>query len=143
MVGPLRPGPCSPTLVRNVFIKAQVEGLPLEFVAPSGRVSRFSKDEVAGRVSKGHRRAKGPDRVWPSVLSAMFRAVEGDLMDGVLARFHDARNEHGGRLVLPLYDGLLVAAPVGREDAVWTALQSAGNSAAGELGIPTRLVRKR
>ena len=124
-------------------IKGRVEGLPMELEGPSGRVSRFSKAEVAGRVSKGHQKPKGPDPVWPSIFSAMFRAVEGDLMDGLLARFHSHRLEHGGQLVLPIYDGLLVAAPVGREEIVWAHLERAGAAAAEELGVPTTLVRKR
>ena len=81
--------------------------------------------------------------MWRTVLSAIFRAVEGDLLAGTLAHWH-ADAKAGGRLVLPIYDGLLAAAPVGAEDAVFAELRAAPDRAIAEFGIPKlRLVRKR
>ncbi|MBW2254966.1 MAG: hypothetical protein JRI25_10265 [Deltaproteobacteria bacterium] len=94
--------------VQAVVRQAQVEGRALVIEAPSGRKSRFSKVEVLGGVGKG-RREKGPDGAWRTIFSAIFRGVEGDL--------------------------LLMAAPMGRETAVWTALEAAGALAAREIGV--------
>ncbi len=127
--------------VKALVRHAQAEGCGLHIVAPSGRVSKFDAWEVQGRVARGWREARGPDGVWRTVLSAVFRAVEGDLLDRTLLHGHIGREAHGGRLVLPLYDGLLVAAPLGGEAAVAAALEAAGAHAAAELGIPSmRLV---
>jgi len=130
--------------VLQLVQQAQAERLALEIVAPSGRRSRFSKAEVLGRVAKGSRRAApGPDGVWRTVFSACFRAVEGDLLDRTLTHFHEGQEEHGGRPILPLYDGLLAAAPTGREQEVWEALKAAAARAAAEVGVArTRLERK-
>lgn len=120
--------------VEDQVTTAQIYGKPLVIVAPSGRISRFAPSEVAGRVAKGSRPAPGRDRVWRSVFSACFRAVEGDLLDATLRRFHVSNA--GGRLVLPIYDGALVAAPSGAEAAVGQALLEAAEEAVVEVGIP-------
>ena len=127
--------------VEALVRQAQAQGCALEIEAPSGRVSRFSAAEVAGKVTK-RRRVSGPDDAWRTVFSAVFRAVEGDLLHRTLAHHHRAAKA-GGQPVLPLYDGMLVAAPVGAEDAVWAELEAAANQAIGELGIPKlRFTRK-
>ncbi|MBW2255956.1 MAG: hypothetical protein JRI25_15340 [Deltaproteobacteria bacterium] len=122
--------------VQDLVHQAQVEGRPLEVVSPSGRKSRFSKVEVLGKVAKGSgRREKGPDGAWRTIFSTIFRAVEGDLLQRTLAHFCAGHAGHGGKPVLPLYDALMVAAPLGREQAVWKALEAAGALAAGEIGV--------
>ena len=112
---------------------AQLNDVALEIVPPSGRLSKFTAGEVQGRVSKG-RRAPGRDGMWRTVMSACFRAVEADLMNGVLRRLHAL----GGlvRVALPLYDGLIAGAPNGSEDAAKTALLEAAEQAVVEIGIP-------
>lgn len=112
---------------------AQLNGVGLEIVPPSGRLSKFTAGEVQGRVSKG-RRAPGLDGMWRTVMSACFRAVEADLLNGVLRRLHAL----GGlvRVALPLYDGLIAGAPIGSEDAAQTALLKAAEEAVAEIGIP-------
>jgi len=99
-------------------------------------VSKFAAAELRGKVRRGRRPAKSPEGVWRTVLSAIFRAVEGDLLDRTLAHWHAGRDAHGGRLCLSLYDGMLIAAPQGAESAVAAALEAAGASAAAELGVP-------
>lgn len=113
---------------------AQIYGKPLVIVAPSARISRFAPSEVAGRLAKGSRLAPGRDHVWRSVFSACFRAVEGDLLDATLRRFN--AKSGGGRLVLPIYDGALVAAPSGAEDALRKALLDAAEQAVVDVGLP-------
>jgi len=112
--------------LRAVVEQAQHDEVPFEIASPSGRVSRFSPADIAGRVAKG-RAAPGPDGVWRTVFSACFRAVEGDLLDRTLHHFHQA--SAGGRPMLPLYDGGLFAAPGGAEVAVEHALQAAAAQA--------------
>lgn len=122
--------------VQELVLQAQVENRGLTVVGPSGRVSKFSSAELCGKVPRGKRPAKAPEAIWRTVFSAVFRTVEGDLLDRTLAHWHAGRDVYGGRLVLPLYDGLLVAAPLRGEAAVATALHTAGHRAATELGIP-------
>ena len=118
--------------IENLVKNAQTLGQHLEIVAPSGRVLKFSHQELMGRSFKG-KPDKHPDEMWRSVFSAIFRAVEGDLLDGTLRHFHDANA--GGRPVLPLYDGGLFAAPEGDEESVSAALEAAAAKAAADLGV--------
>ena len=128
--------------VQNLVRQAQTERRSLEVIAPSDRASRFREDEVAGTFKK-HGPAPGPDGAWRSIFSACFRAAEGDLLDRTLAHFHE-NSKAGGRLVLPIYDGLLAAAPTGAEDAAFAELGATAKRAISDLGIPKlRLVRKR
>lgn len=120
--------------IQDQVTTAQIYGKPLVIVAPSGRISRFAPSEVAGRVAKGSRPAPGRENVWRSVFSACFRALEGDLLDATLRRFHASSG--GGRLVLPIYDGALVAAPSGAEEGVRRALLEAAEGAVVDVGVP-------
>jgi len=130
--------------VQALVRQAQAQNRALEVEAPSGRVSRFSASEVRGLVRKGSKKAPGPSGTWRSIFSASFRAVEGDLMSRTLLHFHEGWGLHRGRPVLPIYDGLLVAAPEDCEELVWRGLKAAGGQAAQELGMPAlRLERKR
>ena len=122
--------------VISLVAQAQQENLAIEIVAPSGWTSRFGAGEVRGVVGKGKKPAPGPKGAWRSVFSAMFRAVEGDLLDRTLAHFHESRGIHGGRPALPLYDGLYVAARHGDEGMVADALKHAAGLAATELSVP-------
>ena len=119
--------------LREQVIDAQNAGDGLTIEAPSGRLSKFTPGEVAGRVVKGKQAARGPGGVWRSIMSACFRAVEGDLLDATLRHFHDSKV--GGQLVLPLYDGGLFACTWGSEGAVADALRDAGERAAKGLGL--------
>jgi len=121
--------------VHSLVQQAQAQNAALELVSPSGRVSRFSPAEVKGRVGKGRRSPPGPANVWRSVLSAIFRAVEGDLLARTLHHFQAGRLLHGGRLVLPIYDGLLVAAPAGGVPSVEGCLAAAARRATADLGL--------
>ncbi|MBW2256761.1 MAG: hypothetical protein JRI25_19500 [Deltaproteobacteria bacterium] len=122
--------------VQDVVRQAQLDRRGLVIVSPAGWKSTFYRAEVMGKVAKGSSKpSKGPEGAWRTVFSAIFRAVEGDLLQRTLAHFHADRARHGGQPVLPLYDGLLVAAPIGREEEVWAALEAAGELAAGEMGV--------
>ena len=118
--------------VQALVQKAQALGQHLEIVAPSGCVSKFDRRELMGRSFKDTP-DRHPDVMWKTVFSAVFRAVEGDLLDGTLRNFH--ADNAGGRPVLPLFDGALVAAPSGNEEAVIRALDSAAARAAADLGV--------
>lgn len=120
--------------VEHQVTTAQIYRQPLVIVAPSGRISRFAPSEVQGGIAKGSRPAPGRDHVWRSVFSACFRAVEGDLLDATLRRFN--AKSGGGRLVLPIYDGALVAAPDGTEEVVRRALLEAAEGAVVDVGVP-------
>ena len=119
--------------LRDVVKEAQTAGDGIEIEAPSGRVSKFSAGEVAGRVAKGKQAARGPDGVWRTIMSACFRAVEGDLLDATLRHFHDSKV--GGQLVLPLYDGMIAAGPWGAEQVAIDALREAAEHASSEIGL--------
>lgn len=112
--------------------RAQNAGFAIEIESPSRCISRFSRSEVAGRVEKS-RSAPGQDRVWRTLWSACFRAVEADVLNRTLAHLH----EHGGgcRPVLPLYDGLLAAAPEDAVEVAQAALHAAATRAATEVGL--------
>jgi hypothetical protein len=119
--------------VNGLVLQAQASRGAVEIEAPSGRTSRFSPAEVLGEVGAG-RPAPGPGGAWRSVFSACFRAVEGDVLNQTLRHFH--ADSEGGRLVLPLYDGMLVAAPAGSERPIGDALMRAAERAVQDLGIP-------
>jgi hypothetical protein len=118
--------------VHALVREAQAKRCALEIEAPSGRVSRFSAAEVAGAIAP-HGAPKGPEGAWRSLWSAAFRAVEGDLMDTTVRHF--AELPMGGKLVLPIYDGMILAAPAGAENAVEVALRRAAVTAAHDIGI--------
>lgn len=118
--------------VRALVTAAQLQNVAMEVIAPSGRRSRFSAAELRGRVGKG-RDAPRPEDVWRTIFSACFRAVEGDLLDQTVGRFRELAPS--GRVVLPLYDGIIAAAARGHEQEVAEALERAGSEAASALGI--------
>lgn len=105
----------------------------LEVIAPSGRVSRFSPAELGGRVTKGRGKGPGVDAVARSVFSACFRAIEADLLDQTIRSFR--AGSKSGRLVLPLYDGLIAAAPQDNVVLVEYELKAAARSASDALGL--------
>jgi hypothetical protein len=121
--------------VRALVAQAQAEARGVEIVAPSGRRSRFSPAEVAGRVDKGQG-AKSAEGAWTSLFSAAFRAAEADLLERTFLHFFEQAT--GGQIMLPIYDGAVLSAPVGSEDLVRTALLAAARTAAGEIGIQVR-----
>jgi len=115
---------------------AQARELPYSFETPSGRTCHFSSAEVQGRGARGRGAAQpGLAGAWRPIFSALFRAVEGDLLDQTLRYFHALREAHGSRLVLPLYDGLFVAAPQGGEVRSARAITLCGEQAATDLGL--------
>ncbi len=118
--------------VQALVGRAQKLRADLSIVAPSGRVSRFHREELMGRSFSGAP-ARAPEDVWRTVFSALFRAVEGDLLDGTLRRLHSSGGR--GRPMLPLYDGGLFAAPVDCEEEFVRALEATAAKAAADLGL--------
>jgi hypothetical protein len=122
--------------------KARNEDRSFVVVSPSGRRSTFYPAQVKGHRYKPTVKEKGPKGAKRSIFSAILRAVEGDLMDRMLHHWHAGRDAHGGRLALPLYDGIIFGAREGRKDETWAAMERAAARAAKELGVRTRLVRE-
>lgn len=116
---------------------AQSRSRRLAFNSPSGWPSSFTPSEVQGKIVHGRPdEAPGPEGAQRAVFSAIFRAVESDLLDQTVRHFHSIREHHGARLMLPLYDGLLVAAPYDSIDLSARALQTCAEAAGSDLGIP-------
>ena len=122
--------------------EARSRGVGLVVVSPSGKRSRFSPAEVKGEPMKGESQGKGIKGAQRSIFSAIPRAVEGDLLDLTLRYWHQGRDAHDGRLVLPIYDGIYFAARDGREHETWTAMENAAARAAKEIGVRTKFVRE-
>jgi len=70
-----------------------------------------------------------------TVLSACYRAVEGSLFDLTMRYFFEA--ESGGQMVLPIYDGGILAAPGDRVEEVVGAITEAANRAWRGQGMPS------
>ena len=121
--------------VRAYVEVAQARKQGLRIISPSGRASAFPPGEILGAVSKKGLAPPGPEGVWRTVFSAAFRAVEGDLLNRLMKHFHETREYHHGQLVLPVYDGILTAAPEGGSAKVWEALKVCGLQAAKDLGL--------
>ncbi len=114
---------------------AQATGQGLVLITPSGRPSKYSPADVQGRGAGRSRGATDHEAAWRSIFSGVFRAVEGDLLSRTIARFHADRARHGGAPALPIYDGLLLGAPEGREEQVRSSVKHAANAAAEDVGV--------
>lgn len=119
--------------VEECVLSARGVGLAITVVAPSGRTSRFSRAEVIGAPKAGRRGTRDAAAVTRSVFSACFRAVEADLLDHTIRLFRVRGGP--GRIVLPLYDGMIVAAPERDVRRVEQELEAAARGAALELGL--------
>lgn len=84
-------------------------GLGIE--APNGRMYSFSPAEVAGWQPREER---DYPHAYRSIVSSLWRAVEGSILDRAVQLLHSERGSL--RLVLTTYDGLLLAAPAGAEE---------------------------
>jgi len=123
--------------VRSVVLYAQSNRRRITITAPSGRPSRFSPGEVLGQIAKGSKKAApGISGAWRTVFSAVFRAVEGDLLDQTLRHLHSIREHHGIKLALPLYDGVVIAAPKDGVERASKALMVCAQAACNDLGLP-------
>ena len=109
----------------------------MTITSPAGRVSKFSPQEVLGQVAKGTKKpAPGLSGAWRSVFSALFRAAEGDLLGQTLRHFYSIEEHHKAKLVLPLYDGIIIGALEEKADFAARALKLCAETAAKELGLP-------
>ena len=71
-----------------------------------------------------------------TALSAHWSVVEAEAMDLALSRLPEAIGKHAGRLVLPMYDGLLLDAPRSKARAVAAAVADLMARAMTKAGVP-------
>jgi hypothetical protein len=120
--------------VKQSVLAHQCRGKRLSFISPSGRKVSFSPAEVKGVIYHQSRRdPPGSKGAWRAIFSSIFRAVEADLLDQQIRYLHAIKEHHGCELVLPIYDGLLLAAPRGREEFAMHAIRTCGSFAAADL----------
>lgn len=119
--------------------EAAERGVPLAITYPDGRIYRFDvatlRDDARG-APRG--RGSAPERIEAAVrrsFSAIWRGVEGAVLDCALARLYGLR-ERGLRLVLPLYDGLLLQVPSGADERWLRLVRGVVRQALDEVGIP-------
>jgi hypothetical protein len=97
----------------RTLIRRQVDaGKGLTIRAPDGHCFRFSAAELSGKVGgKGKNLEADREAAERRVISSLFRAIEGSALDRALAILQPLKAETGLRLVLTMYDGLVMAVP--------------------------------
>ncbi len=113
---------------------------PLRIVYPDGRPFTFDRATVRGvaRRPRWERLASPQARLAASArrtFAAIWRGIEGVVLDEVLHRLHALRGE-GLRLVLPLYDGVLLQAPESCATQLAEQVRNAFLAAFRVVGIP-------
>jgi hypothetical protein len=107
---------------------------------PDGRRFTFDAATVRGAAHRpgwAHL-ASREDRLLASIrttFSAIWRGLEATILDEALHRLQALRQD-GVRLVLPMYDGLLLTAPI---EAAQTAVEQVGQALSGAMaavGVP-------
>ena len=120
--------------------QAAVRGRPLRLVYPDGRSYTYDVATVRGsapRPAWAHL-SQPADRLAASIrtsFSAIWRGIEGVILDEALERVHALR-PRGLRLVLPMYDGLLLAAPVAAASELAGLVEVAMHQALTAVGVP-------
>ena len=120
--------------------EAARENRGLQVVLPGGRAFFFGSVAVVGDVKSGYAVRSGTPK---SRLSAamrttwcsLFRGVESVILDRALQLIYPLR-ERGLRLVLPMYDGLLLQVPEGDAEVLASAVQKLFRQALTEVGVP-------
>lgn len=106
--------------------------LGLNIEAPDGRVFRFSPAELAGfRGESIGERAHRKRRL----VSALFRAVEGCILDRALELMYRGRELFGLRLALPMYDGLLAVVPESEAERGRRSVRRCLERALADVGV--------
>ena len=72
-----------------------------------------------------------------SIISSLWRAVEGAVLDRTLRLLLPRKASVGLRLALTMYDGLLMAAPEAHADAAVQVVEDTMQTALKETGITT------
>lgn len=103
--------------VRRAIRRQVAAGLGLTIRAPDGHIFRFSPAELSGSAW-GTGRYPEADQVMAegSAVSSLWRAIEGSAVDRALALLQPLKAETGLRLVLTMYDGLVLAVPEARAE---------------------------
>jgi hypothetical protein len=124
----------------EMHASAAAANRPLRIVYPDGRPYSFDAATVRGVA----RRPRWAHLVEPqarldasarTTFSAIWRGVEGLVLDEALHRLYELRGQ-GLRLVLPLYDGLLLEAPDGSTDLLCAHVADAVGAALRAVGVP-------
>lgn len=113
---------------------------PLRIVYPDGRPYTFDAATVRGAarrprwtgITEPAQRLNASIR---TTFSAIWRGIEGAVLDQALHRLHKLR-ERGLRLVLPMYDGLLLQAPTDAADGLAGCARAELLAALHDVGIP-------
>ena len=108
-------------------------GLRGEIVAPDGRKFGFSPAELAG-VELGNRGRRGA----PSAFSAIWRCIEGVVIDRAIAALHPFRASHDLRFVLGMYDGVIYSAPAATAGLLANTARLAVEQAMRDVEAPGR-----
>ncbi len=116
---------------------------PLRLVYPDGRPCTFDAATVRGlppRPRWTHLRTPEARRAAATrtTFSAIWRGVEGLILDEALHRLTPLGHA-GLRLVVPLYDGLLLQAPVDAVEALSDQVRAALLDALAAVGVPARV----
>ena len=115
-------------------------GSSLRVKLPGFRGFTFGAGAVRGGAKKGYVVKEGtPDsRLSAAVrttLSSVFRGMEGLLLDRSLQLIYPLRRE-GVRLVLPMYDGVLLQVPEDRAETLSREVRAAFAQSLREVGVP-------
>ena len=107
----------------------------------------YRVDTLTGRITTIDVSKKAPESAWRSMLSAKWTLVESEALDYALIDLHRTLARYEGRLVLPMFDGLLVEV---RQDLAASArtslmrLMDLSMQRAGVAGVPATVdVRER
>ncbi len=119
--------------------RAAARGLPLALRYPDGRRFTFDAATVRGAARRPawsglHRRDQRLAASTRCTFSALWRGIEGVVLDETLHRVYPLRSR-GLRLVVPMYDGLLLQAPTGEARALAACVGDAMNDALAAVGV--------
>lgn len=90
---------------------------------------------LTGRIAMIPLKSKGNDG-WKTLLSAAWSSVEADAMDLVLGRLHGTIGDLDGRLVQPMFDGVLVECPVRNASVAAARMRALMSWAIAAVGVP-------
>ncbi len=119
---------------------AAARNLPLRIVYPDGRSCSFDAATVRGRARRprwaaiadpAHRLAAATR----TTFSAIWRGVEGVVLDEAMHRLYPLR-ARGLRLVVPMYDGLLLQVPEGKAHDLARRVHREFQAALSAVGVP-------
>lgn len=105
--------------------------------APDGRVFRFDRHELRG-WKKGNAPTDarlGIEAAARTVTSAVFRAIEGAILDRALQLMQPGSTQIGLRIAVPMYDGALFVVPADKAQERRALVSWAFRQALGDVGV--------